>query len=114
MLNPNVDSLDTPAIPLAGSWAARYQGGYGPFIDLSQAVPNYPPHENLLKDLSTSALNPHNFGYGDIEGEPALRKAYSDYVGNLYNAKVDAAQVHVTSGCNQAFFATLLAIAKPG
>lgn len=114
MLNPNVESLDTPAIPLAGSWADLYQGEHGPLIDLSQAVPNYPPHENLLSDLAKAASDPGNCGYGDIEGEPRLRQEYSTYVGRLYGADINASQTHITSGCNQAFFATLLAVANPG
>ncbi|MBX2868834.1 MAG: aminotransferase [Acidiferrobacterales bacterium] len=114
MLNPNVDALDTPAIPLAGSWAELYKGEHGPLIDLSQAVPNYPPHDNLLKELANASANPENCGYGDIEGEPRLRHAYSVYASQLYGAEINASQTHITSGCNQAFFATLLAVAQPG
>ncbi len=114
MLNPNVENLDTPAIPLALSWANLYQGKYGPLIDLSQAVPNYPPHQDLLSGLAFAASDPSNCGYGEIEGEDVLRDAYCQYVNRLYKSDVQRANVHITAGCNQAFFATLLAVAPQG
>lgn len=114
MFNPNVDNLDRPAIPLALSWVELYQGKYGPLIDLSQAVPNYPPHQNLLSDLAAAASDPMSCGYGEIEGEEALRGAYSGYVNRLYQSDIQRSNIHITAGCNQAFFATLLAVARQG
>jgi len=114
MLNPNVKNLDTPAIPLALSWADLYQNRHGPLIDLSQAVPNYPPHKNLLSDLAKAASDPSSCGYGEIEGEDTLRGAYSEYVNRVYRSNIQSKNIHITAGCNQAFFATLIAVAPQG
>ena len=43
-LNPLVTMVETPPIPEAHAWAARYDGAHGPALDLCQAVPGYPPH----------------------------------------------------------------------
>ena len=113
-LNADVASLETPAIPLAHSWADEYSGVFGPLIDLSQAVPNYPPHEALLSELAQAALDPELCGYGLIEGEPKLRKVYAAHINKQYQSDISIEQTHITSGCNQAFFACLLAISARG
>ena len=47
-VNPHLLSTATPPIPEAQGWATAYPGHLGPLIDLSQAVPGYPPHPDLL------------------------------------------------------------------
>jgi aspartate/methionine/tyrosine aminotransferase len=106
--NPLVASLCAPPIPSIQRWAQAYDGRHGPLIDLSQAVPGYPPHPRLL------AAGPPRAGYGPIEGEDALRSAYARDLNALYGGDVDAADVHVTAGCNQAFAAAVLALIGPG
>ena len=44
MINPNIKNISEPPIPLAISWSNEYDGRYGELIDMSQAVPSYPPH----------------------------------------------------------------------
>lgn len=114
LFNPAVAALETPAIPLALSWITDYTQTRGPVIDLSQAVPNYPPPPEVLQSLSRYAGSTESTGYGNIEGEPLLRRRYAEHVGHFYQCSVLPAQVHITSGCNQAFVATLLALAAPG
>nr|WP_234397623.1 aminotransferase [Sneathiella glossodoripedis] len=53
-------------------------------------------------------------GYGPIEGEPILRHAYCEHVGGLYESKLKPEQIQITSGCNQAFIASVMAIAGAG
>ncbi|MGB1011178.1 MAG: aminotransferase [Thiolinea sp.] len=113
-LNPYVTRLDTPAIPLALSWSGEYDDSYGPLIDLSQAVPNYAPHSDLLTSLASAAASPESCGYGEIQGEPELRRAYAQYISQLYQAEIQSPQIHITSGCNQAFFTALMAVAGQG
>lgn len=113
-LNPNVAGLSTPAIPLALGWADDYAGQHGPLIDLSQAVPNYAPHPDMLAALSNTAADPNSCGYGEIEGEAILRQTYARYVSDLYHQDIESSQVHISAGCNQAFFATLMAVAGQG
>jgi len=86
----------------------------GLMIDLSQAVPDFSPHENLMQALCKAAVNPESLGYGPIEGETSLRAAYSAKVCRLYNANIKIENIHITSGCNQAFIASLMAVAGHG
>ena len=51
-LSPRIRATAAPAIPTARGWAARYAGAAGPLIDLTQAVPGYPPHPDLLAKLA--------------------------------------------------------------
>lgn len=112
--NPLVETLAAPPIPEVQAWKRDYDGSLGPLIDLSQAVPGYPPHPDMLNWLGEAASSVSMAGYGDIEGEPDLRAAYALWVSEIYAAEVSAANIHVTSGCNQAFMATMMAIAGPG
>lgn len=113
-VNPLIATLSAPPIPAVQAWARHYDGAYGALIDLSQAVPGYPPHPDMLRFLGEAAGSSSYAGYGPIEGEPVLRKAYAEHVGGLYDAEIDASSVHITSGCNQAFIAAIMCVARSG
>jgi len=112
--NSAVRHLAAPPIPEVQGWARGYDGRHGPLLDFSQAVPGYPPHADLLAWLGEASASPAYAGYGDIEGEQVLREAYAAHVTGLYGAPITASEIQITSGCNQAFFATMLALAAPG
>ena len=112
--NPLVETLAAPPIPSVFAWAAAYDGRNGPMIDLSQAVPGYPPHPEMLRLLGENAASRAYTGYGPIEGEENLRKAYATHLAGTYGAPLAAGNVHVTSGCNQAFICAAIAIAGAG
>lgn len=116
--NPEVNELvlgqSTPPIPEVQGWGRSYDGSLGQLIDLSQAVPGYPPPPELLARLAKAAGNPELAGYGPIEGEQVLREALAGEMRRLYGGAINAANVHITAGCNQAFFATAIALAKSG
>ena len=113
-INPLVATLSAPPIPEVQGWKKEYDGSLGPLIDLSQAVPGYPPHPEMLRWLGEAGGSVAMAGYGDIEGEPDLRAAYASWVSAIYAADIAAANIHITSGCNQAFMAAMMAIAGPG
>ena len=113
-VNPLIDQLSAPPIPAVQVWARDYDGSHGPLIDLSQAVPGYPPHPDMLRFLGEAAGSLSSAGYGPIEGEAVLRQAYARHVGSLYGASIEARNVHVTSGCNQAFIAAIMCVAGSG
>ncbi|MBX8825711.1 aminotransferase [Ochrobactrum sp. SFR4] len=113
-INPAVSALSLPPIPAVKAWAQAYDGALGPLIDLSQAVPGYPPHDEMLRLSGEAASSKAFANYGPIEGLPALREAYAAHVSQLYKAKLDAAQVQITAGCNQAFIAAVMALAGAG
>src|SRR5690606_9510104 len=83
-------------------------------IDLSQAVPGYPPHPDILSLLGEMASSAAYCGYGPIEGETDLRDAYAAHVSAVYGAKIGAFNIHVTSGCNEAFVSAAMAVAGSG
>ena len=88
--NPLIARLSPPPIPSVLAWAKAYDGARGPLIDLSQAVPGYPPHPDMLKWLGEAASSPAYTGYGAIEGEAVLRSAYAEHVSKVYGAKIVA------------------------
>jgi len=114
LFNPNIETLDAPPIPRIQQAAKAYTGQYGELIDLSQAVPGYSPPNAFLDALRCSAGDRAWLGYGDIEGEPLLRKSYAYDIEQSYGAAVSPDQVMITSGCNQAFVTAALSVAESG
>lgn len=112
--NPLVARLSPPPIPSVLAWGREYDGARGPLIDLSQAVPGYPAHPEMLRLLGEAASSASMTGYGPIEGEGALRSAYAAQMSAIYDAPVSAANIQITSGCNQAFMCAAIAIANAG
>jgi hypothetical protein len=113
-INPLIARLSPPPVPSVLAWAQSYDGARGPRIDLSQAVPGYPPHPDMLQWLAETAGSKQYTGYGAIEGEDTLRQAYADHVSDLYGAQVQAENIHITSGANQAFMCLAMAVAGYG
>ncbi|MBZ9601443.1 aminotransferase [Phyllobacterium chamaecytisi] len=114
LLNPLVTRLSPPPIPAVQAWGKSYDGSLGPLIDLSQAVPGYPPHPDMLRWLGEAASSLTYTNYGAIEGEAALREAYAAHVSELYGAEIAGGNIHITSGCNQAFICAVMAVAAAG
>jgi hypothetical protein len=114
VFNPLIAKLSPPPVPSVLAWAQAYDGSHGGLINLSQAVPGYPPHPDMLAWLAGTAGSRDFTGYGDIEGEDVLRQAYAAHVAELYRAPVTAANIHITSGANQAFMCLAMAVAGAG
>ncbi|KQV64633.1 aminotransferase [Rhizobium sp. Root1220] len=112
--NPLVARLSPPPIPSVLAWAREYRGGKGPLVDLSQAVPGYPAHPEMLRLLGEAAASPKTTGYGPIEGEGVLRDAYARHMSSVYDASVSSDNIHITAGCNQAFMSAAIALAGAG
>jgi aspartate/methionine/tyrosine aminotransferase len=113
-LNPNLVDTGTPPIPAARAWMGGYDGGFGAPIDLSQAAPGSAPPDELLKRLAAVAATPEAARYGPILGDAGLRDAYAADLTRVYGGRVEAADVAITAGCNLAFVAAALAVAKAG
>jgi aspartate/methionine/tyrosine aminotransferase len=113
-LSPRIRATQTPPIPAVRGWAARYDGRAGPVLDLTQAVPGYPPHAELLAHLAEAAGSRAAAGYGPIDGDPALRAALASDMARFYGAPVATEDVAVTSGGNLAFTMAMTVLAGPG
>ena len=113
-VNGLVAAVASPPIPEARGWAARYDGAHGPALDLTQAVPGYPAHPELVRRLSEAAAAPDAFAYGNITGDLALREAYAADVSALYGGSVSPNEVAITTGANMASFAATMLFARAG
>ena len=114
MFNPAISRLTAPPVSVVQDWRASYDGARGQLIDMSQAVPGYAAHPDMTAALESAAANPDSARYGRVEGDLDLREAYAAHLDALYGASVTAAEIHITSGCNQAFVASILAVAGHG
>lgn len=113
-INPLLTAMNEAPIPAAAAWLRQYEGGAGPAIDLSQAVPGQPPEPVLLDALAAAAASPEAARYGAILGDDALRAALARDIATTYGGEVEAADIAVTAGCNQAFFVAMLTLARAG
>ncbi|MEL7279398.1 MAG: aminotransferase [Pseudomonadota bacterium] len=82
-----------------------------PLINVSQAAPADPPPEALRKVIAEAALEtPEAHLYGPVLGLPELRAEIAAQWQSGYGGKITADQVAITSGCNQAFCATMASL----
>lgn len=113
-LNPDLLDTGTPPIPEAQGWARAYDGSRGPLVDLSQAVPGSPPPDALLRKLADAAAEPGSTRYGGITGDASLREGYAAEISRIYGTAFAPAEIAITSGCNQAYVVTMMALARAG
>jgi aspartate/methionine/tyrosine aminotransferase len=112
-LSPLVGQVEAPPIAEAMSWVRPGERNRE-FLNLCQAVPSYPPAEALQDEFARLAKLPGTGGYTNIYGLDDLRKAHAVAIGRDYAATIAPANVAITTGCNQAFAAAVMAVAKPG
>lgn len=86
-----------------------------PLINVSQAAPVDPPPSALRQAIADVALTRDDAHlYGPVLGLPALRAELARQISQHYDGTVDAAQVCITSGCNQAFAAAIATLCGEG
>ena len=82
-----------------------------PLINVSQAAPLDPPPEALRRVMADVALNNDDAHlYGPVLGLPELRAELARQCSARYVGRIVQDQVAITSGCNQAFAAALMAL----
>jgi aspartate/methionine/tyrosine aminotransferase len=113
-ISPLIADVGSPPIPEAQAWTRRYDGSLGPLINLSQAVPGYPPHPEFLRRLADGAGSAAGAHYGPISGEGDLRSNLAAELSRVYDGRIEAADVAITAGCNLAFFAAMMLVARHG
>lgn len=114
-LNPLLAAVAPPPIADAQGWVRGLAPVPGrPLIDLCQAVPGHPPAAELVEHLAARLHDPAVHKYTDILGMPALREALAADIGRVYGARPSPSHVAITAGCNQAFCAAMMALAKAG
>ncbi|WP_170394228.1 aminotransferase [Ruegeria arenilitoris] len=86
-----------------------------PLINVSQAAPVDPPPLALRQAIAEFAVTEDRAHlYGPVLGNPDLRTELAVQIGQHYDVQVAPDQVAITSGCNQAFAATISAITDEG
>src|SRR5215217_2058296 len=74
-------------------------------------VPGYPPHPDLVDALALAVRDPATLGYGNITGDLGLRAAYAAEVSALYDGRISAGEVAITTGANMGSFAVTMLLA---
>ena len=115
-LNPNIAATFPPPVMEARRWIAGVAFPVDrPLINVSQAAPVAPPPEGLRQALADAVLNNSaSHLYGPVLGMPDLRAEVAAEWSRTYDGTVSAENVAITSGCNQAFTATLTTLAAAG
>jgi len=86
-----------------------------PLINVSQAAPVDPPPESLRRVIADVALTkPEAHLYGPVMGLPELRAEVASQWSLAYGGALSPDNVAITSGCNQAFCATMMALSNEG
>ncbi|WP_170774212.1 aminotransferase [Ruegeria lacuscaerulensis] len=86
-----------------------------PLINVSQAAPVDPPPLALRQAMAEFAVSEDSAHlYGPVLGNPELRAELAQQIGTHYGADLSQVQVAITSGCNQAFAATISAVTDEG
>ncbi len=110
----NVSAVEAPPIAEAMSWVKPNAQSNRPFLNLCQAVPSYPPAAELQAEFARLALTDGMGGYTNIYGIQALRDVHAESMARDYAGQITASQVAITTGCNQAFAAAVMAVAEAG
>ncbi|NIZ12663.1 aminotransferase [Phaeobacter sp. HF9A] len=86
-----------------------------PLLNLSQAAPADPPPDGLRQAMAEAVLTQTSAHlYGPVLGNDDLRAALAGQMQRHYEAPFTAANIAITSGCNQAFAATIQSICGEG
>ncbi|MEQ8398933.1 aminotransferase [Thalassobaculum sp.] len=113
--NPDVIAVVEPPIAEAKGWVAgRSYPADRPLLDLCQAVPSYPPAEELRAHLADRVRLFETAQYTAITGIAPLREALAEHMAGVYGGSIEPDNVLVTAGCNQAYSLTLMALARRG
>ncbi len=114
-VNPVLQKVTAPPIADAQQWVAgRTFPADKPLLDVSQAVPNYAPAQSLQQHLAQEIVKPGTALYTQIEGLPVLRTALAQSLSSEYAGTIDAGNIAITSGCNEAFSVAMMALAGAG
>ena len=86
-----------------------------PLINVSQAAPVDPPPEAMRREIARIAVEePQAHLYGPVLGLPGLRDEVAAHWLTAYGGEVSSQQVAITSGCNEAFCATIATLLDEG
>ena len=86
-----------------------------PLLNVSQAAPVDPPPLVMREAMAKMIVEDAEAHlYGPVLGLPTLRTAVAEQWSTAYKGDITASQVAITSGCNQAFAATIATLCGEG
>ena len=112
-VNPAIHRIEAPPIMEAQSWVKPGLRNRK-LLNLCQAVPSWKCSDDLDAEVARLAHKPGIGLYTDIFGIAELRASIAAHLSADYRGTVGPENVAVTAGCNQAFAAAIMAIAKAG
>jgi aspartate/methionine/tyrosine aminotransferase len=115
-INPNLARALAPPIMEALRWVDETTFPPDrPLLNLSQAAPVDPPPEALRRAMSGAVLDDASAHlYGPVLGDTELREEIAERWSVAYGAAIDASEVCITAGCNQAFCTVVATLCAPG
>ena len=115
LLSSALAAIQPPPITEVKSWVAgRCFPPEKPLIDLCQAIPDYPPAEDLIAALTPLLHDPAVAKYSPDEGLPEVRQAIANWYARRYGAGPQAAEICLTAGASQAFWLAMLTLCQAG
>ncbi len=114
-VSPHIERVHYPPISEVRQWAAGYSRGTElPLIDLCQAVPDYPPAQELTNYMASVVADPLTARYTPDEGLPHVREALAARYRRIYGAELDAGNICLTVGASQAFWLAMMTLCQTG
>jgi len=114
-VSPHIERVHYPPISEVRQWAAKYQRcSELPLIDLCQAVPDYPPAEELTSYMASVVDDPLTARYTPDEGLRHVREALAARYRRIYGAELDAGNICLTVGASQAFWLAMTTLCQAG
>ncbi len=116
MSTPRTATTFFPPVAEARRWANGVTfPADRPLINVSQAAPVAPPPPEMCAAMADMIVNDASTHlYGDTLGLPALRTALAAAWSAAYGGDVAAHNIAITSGCNQAYAASLATLCAEG
>ncbi len=116
LLNPAFAATFAPPVMEARRWLTETRLPEGlPLLNLSQAAPVDPPPAPMRAAMARAIeQDPAIHLYSPVLGNGDLRERLAARTAALYGGRVEARQMALTSGCNQAFCAVIATLAAPG
>ena len=112
LINRTLDGIEPPIGSLERYLPDRLDER--PLLDVSQGAPGYPTAPEVIERIRAVAADPDGGRYTPPVGLPALREAVAADLSAGYEAPLEAQDVLVTAGGNQAFCTTVSALTAAG
>jgi aspartate/methionine/tyrosine aminotransferase len=113
-MNFNANVIECASAPIAEAWSWVTNPTSDGLIDMCQAVPGHLPAQSLLDHLADLVKRGKGATYTDIRGILPLREALANDINRRYRANINADDLMITAGCNQAFCSVIDTLCSTG